>query len=47
MNTKMKQEARCEYQLRWLCSRGAVNAVPDSCSAYSPMGHRCGLFILE
>jgi hypothetical protein len=29
-------------QLRRLCARGAVNAVPDSCSAYSPYGGRCG-----
>ena len=25
-----------------MCARGSVNAVPLSCSAYSPSGARCG-----
>jgi hypothetical protein len=29
---------------RLLWSRGAVKAVPESCSAYKPYGQRCGLF---
>src|ERR1700722_15466875 len=27
---------------RRLAARGAVNAVPENCSAYSPNGQRCG-----
>src|SRR6185437_2316060 len=29
-------------QLRRLAWRGAVNAVPENCSAYRPYGQRCG-----
>ena len=29
-------------QLRRFCARGAVKAVPDSCSAYSPCATCCG-----
>ncbi len=29
---------------RRLCARGAVKAVPESCSAYRPYGARCGEF---
>ena len=29
---------------RRFCARGAVKAVPDSCSAYRPSGERCGEF---
>ena len=29
-------------QLRRLSVRGTVNGVPESCSAYSPRGGRCG-----
>src|ERR1700690_2069386 len=29
-------------QERRLAARGAVNAVPENCSAYSPKGQRCG-----
>lgn len=28
----------------WFSARGAVNAVPESTSAYSPLGARCGEF---
>jgi hypothetical protein len=30
--------------VRRFAPRGAVNAVPESCSAYSPNGQRCGEF---
>ena len=33
-------------QLRWFDFLGAVNAVPETCSAYKPSGHFLGLFPL-
>jgi len=41
----MHRRRRIRYsQLRWLACRGAVNAVPLSCSAYRPCATRCGEF---
>ena len=37
----------CHTDLLRLLSRGAVNAVPDNCSAYNPCGHFCGLFCVK
>lgn len=38
-------DGRIRYShVRLLLPRGTVNAVPDSCSAYRPQGHCCGLF---
>ena len=39
-----RASAVTDSNLRLLLSLGAVNAVPDNCSAYSPYGHFCGLF---
>ncbi len=43
--TPCKAAGRMRYsQLRRLSARGAVKAVPEYCSAYSPYGQRCGEF---
>jgi hypothetical protein len=42
-NGRCTAAGRIRYShARRLWPRGAVNAVPDSCSAYSPYGARCG-----
>src|ERR1700689_3612782 len=42
-NGRCITEGRILYnQERRLTCRGAVNAVPENCSAYNPYGQRCG-----